>query len=94
MTKNIKAVIATLNSEVKVIPGHGPLSTLTDLKDYSHMLETTSAIVKEALDEGMSLQQIQAKGFPGRWKSWGAGFIDERKWIKMVYISLKAGEHS
>ncbi|OUR88573.1 hypothetical protein A9Q81_23570 [Gammaproteobacteria bacterium 42_54_T18] len=94
MITNIKSVIETLDPKVKVIPGHGPLSSLSDLKEYSHMLETTSAIVKEAIDEGMSLKQAQAKGFPGRWKSWGAGFIDEKKWIKMVYTSLKAGEHS
>ena len=94
MINNIKAVIATLDSNVKVIPGHGPLSKLSDLKDYSHMLETTSAIVKEAVDEGLSLKQIQAKGLPGRWKSWGEGFIDEKKWIRMVYTSLKAREHA
>lgn len=94
MINNIKAVIATLDSNVKVIPGHGQLSKLSDLKDYRHMLEATSAIVKEAVDEGLSLTQIQAKGFPGRWKSWGEGFIDEKKWIKMVYESLKAREHA
>ncbi|MBV1921648.1 MAG: hypothetical protein KUG73_13295, partial [Pseudomonadales bacterium] len=93
MTNNIKAIIATLDPNVKVIPGHGPLSTLSDLKDYGYMLEATSATVKEAVDEGLSLKEIQAKGLPDRWKSWGEGFIDEDKWIETILISLKVKEH-
>lgn len=91
---NIKAVIAKLDANVKVIPGHGALSTLDDLKGYYHMLETTSAIVKDAIDQGLTLKQAQEKGLPGRWKSWGEGFIDEKMWIKMVYDSFKARERA
>lgn len=89
MTKNIEAVITKMNKDTKVIPGHGPLSTLKDVKTYHKMLVKTTAIVKRAMDKGKSLEDIKKKGLPSKWKSWGNGFIKEGVWITLVYTSLK-----
>lgn len=90
MAKNIELIVGQLNAEVKVIPGHGPLSNLDDLKGYHQMLVETTKIIQAAIDQGLTLEAIQKQGLPAKWKSWGAGFIKQDTWIKTVYSSLTA----
>ncbi len=89
LAANVGKVIATLPADVKIIPGHGPLSTLDDLKHYHRMLEDTIATVKKAKDSGRSLDQVKEAGFAAEWKDWGGGFINAGAWAEIVYNSLK-----
>lgn len=90
LTKNIAAVIAKLPADVKIIPGHGSLSTLDDVKAYHGMLVETTAIVQERIDAGMSLEKIQEEGLPETWDSWGSGYIDTPTWLETLHQSLTA----
>lgn len=85
----VKAVIRQLPEDVKVIPGHGPLSTLDDLRTYQEMLEESVAFVRVRMEAGLSLEEIQAEGVPERWAGWSWGFIDAGRWIEIVHGSLQ-----
>jgi len=85
---NIAAVIERLPPTVKVIPGHGPISTLEDVKAYHRMLVETTEIVRRRIMAGQSLVAIQSKGLPAEWQFWGTGFISVEMWIKTLYRSL------
>ncbi len=85
MTKNVGDIIARLPADVKIIPGHGPLSTLDDLKAYHRMLIETAAIVLNGIGAGKTLAQLKAEGLPERWQSWGTGFIKTDAWIETIY---------
>jgi glyoxylase-like metal-dependent hydrolase (beta-lactamase superfamily II) len=93
LAKNVEQVIGQLPADVKIIPGHGPLSTLDDLRAYHRMLVETTGVVRQRMAAGKSLDQIKAEGLPDQWKSWGSGFIATDRWIEIVYRSLskKAG---
>jgi hypothetical protein len=39
------------DKDVKVIPGHGALSNLDDVREFTKMLKETSAVVQKALAE-------------------------------------------
>jgi hypothetical protein len=73
---------------VKIIPGHGPISTVDDLKKYHQMLVETTAIVRKKMQDGKDLKQIQAEGFADEWKEWGSGFVNASRWIEIIYKSL------
>ncbi len=88
MTKNVGEVIAMLPADVKIIPGHGPLSNLDGLKLYQRMLRETTDIVRKQMKSGKTLEQIKAAGLPVEWKDWGTGFIKTDKWIDTIYQSL------
>jgi len=90
LTKNVAAVIAKLPEGVKVIPGHGTLSTLDDVKVYHRMLVETTAIVQKRIEAGMSLEKIQEEGLPETWDSWGSGYIDTDSWLETLHQSLTA----
>ncbi|MEE9234511.1 MAG: hypothetical protein V3U28_03610, partial [Candidatus Acidoferrales bacterium] len=88
LTKNIAEVIKKLPADVKFIPGHGPVSTLDDLKTYHRMLIETTNIVREAMAAGKSLEEIKAVGLPEEWSSWGSGFIPAERWLETIHASL------
>lgn len=88
LTRNIGELIGKLPADVKIIPGHGALGTLDDLKKYHRMLTQTTDIVRQRIKAGKTLAQAKAEGLPDEWKSWGNGFIKTDRWIETVYRSL------
>jgi cyclase len=90
LIKNISDIIAKLPANVKLIPGHGPLSNLDDLKLYHRMLVETTDVVRKGMASGKTLEQIKKEGLPAEWKSWGSGFINTDTWIEIIHRSLSA----
>jgi len=90
LTKNVGEIITKIPPGAKLIPGHGPLSTIEDLKNYHNMLVTTTDIVRQKIAAGKTLDQIKTEGLPDTWKPWGTGFIKTDLWLEIVYRSLTA----
>lgn len=88
MAKNIGEIIAKLPADVKIIPGHGTLGTIDDLKNYQQTLVETIAIVEKGMKENKPLDQLKKEGLPDKYKSWGSGFIKTDSWIETIYKSL------
>ncbi len=87
MAKNIGNVIAKLPANVKIIPGHGPLSTIEDMKKFHQMLIETSDIVSKQIKAGKSLDEIKAAGLPAKYDSLSKGFVTTPIWIETIYKS-------
>jgi glyoxylase-like metal-dependent hydrolase (beta-lactamase superfamily II) len=88
LTKNVGEIITKIPAGAKLIPGHGPLSTIDDLKLYHRMLLETTDVVRKKVAAGKTLDQIKSEGLPDEWKSWGTGFIKTDQWIELIHISL------
>lgn len=88
LAKNIGEILGKLPTGVKLIPGHGAISTPDDLKLYHRMLLETTDIVRKKMAAGKTLAQIQTEGLPEEWKSWGTGFIKTDRWIETIHQSL------
>ena len=87
LIKNIGEIISQTPSDAKLIPGHGAISTLNDLKTYHQMLVETADVVRKAMDNKKSLEEIQKAGLPEKYKTWGDGFIKPDVWIKTIFGS-------
>ncbi len=93
LIKHIEKLLAELPPDVKLIPGHGPLSDIDDLKTYHQTLVATTDMIRDQIEAGKSLEEIKSAGLPKKWRSWGAGFISTGRWIEIVYQSLaKVGD--
>jgi len=79
---------AQLPADVKVIPGHGALSNLDDVREFVKMLKETSTAVQKALNEHKTLEQMKQEKILEPWKKWSGGFIDSDKFIETLYNSL------
>ena len=88
LTKNIGEIIPKIPAGAKLIPGHGPLSTIDDLKLFHRMLLETTDVVRKKVAAGKTLDQIKTEGLPDEWKSWGTGFIKTDQWIELIHVSL------
>ena len=55
MIEAMDKATAQLPADVKVIPGHGALSNLDDVRAFTKMLRETSAVVQKALDDHKTL---------------------------------------
>jgi glyoxylase-like metal-dependent hydrolase (beta-lactamase superfamily II) len=93
-TKNVETVLAQLPPNTKVIPGHGPLSTLEDLKAYHRMLVGTTDFVRKQIAAGKNLDAIKAEGFPDQWKPFGTGFVKAEMWIEAIHKGLTSEKGS
>ena len=88
MIAAMEKVSAQLTSDVKVIPGHGALSNLDDVRAYTKMLRETSAAVQKALDEKKTLEQMKQEKILEPWKKWSGEPVDNDKFIETLYNSL------
>lgn len=90
LIENIGKVITDLPPDVKIIPGHGRLSGIEELKRYHRMLKETSRLVREGIGAGKTLEELQQEGLSETWASWGSGFVSTERWIDLLYRSYSA----
>ncbi len=84
----MEKVSAELPMDVKVIPGHGAVSNLDDVRAFVTMLKDTSAAVQNAIDKHQTLEQMKQEKILDPWKKWSGEFIDSDKFIETLYHSL------
>ena len=100
LVAGLEAVVAQLPPDVKVIPGHGKVSTLDDVRRFIAMVKDSRAAVEKALAAGRTVEQMKASGLLDPWKSYGPVPADQwldsvGKWLETIVNELKglpAGE--
>ncbi|MGA2355066.1 MAG: MBL fold metallo-hydrolase [Terriglobales bacterium] len=95
MIDAVESVIARVPADVKVIPGHGQVSSLDDLQAYLTMLKATRDAVAHALKDGKTLDQMKQAKVLDPWKKYSGEFVTEDAFLETLYISLteqKSGE--
>lgn len=96
MIDAVDKVLAQVPADVKIIPGHGPLSGVTEVRDFQQMLRDTLAAVESAMKKGMTLDQMKEQKILAKWDSYGSGdkFVKTDVWIETIYADLsgKKGE--
>jgi len=88
MIAAMEKVSAQLPPDVKVIPGHGALSNLDDVRAFTKMLKETSAAVQKSIDEHKTLEQMKQEKILAPWAKWSGEFLDADKFIDTLYNSL------
>ena len=94
MIAAVDDVVGKLPADVKVIPGHGPISNLDDVRKFSAMLKATLAAVQNALKQGKTLDQMKQEKILAPWDKWSGDFIKTDGFIETLYDDLtgKLGE--
>ncbi len=87
LINNLTALLNHIPADAKLIPGHGPLATISDLKTYREALIDTSNLIQAAMKKKKTLDQIKKDGLPEKFTSFGTGFIKTDQWIETVYKS-------
>jgi len=88
MIDAVEKVIPQLPPDVKVIPGHGPVSNLDDVRAYLKMLKDTRDAVQSALKQSKTLEQMKQEKILDPWKKYSGDFISEDAFLETLYNSL------
>jgi len=88
MADGLEKAIAQLPADVKVIPGHGQLSNLEDVRAYIQMLKDTTATVQKAMAAKKGVEQMKQEKILAPWAKWSNDFVKEDTFIETVYNSL------
>jgi glyoxylase-like metal-dependent hydrolase (beta-lactamase superfamily II) len=88
MIEALEMALASVPADVKVIPGHGALSTVADVRDFVKMLKDTRAAVEKEVKAGKTLQQIQQAKVLAPWQKWSGQFVSSDLFIETLYNEL------
>ena len=88
LVDGVESVIAQLPADVKVIPGHGKISTLDDVRRFLTMVKDSRAAVQKALAAGRTLEQMKAAGVLDPWKGYSGDFVSSEKWLETLVNEL------
>ncbi len=88
MIDAMEKATAQLPADVKVIPGHGALSNLDDVRAFTKMLKETSAVVQKALNDHKTLEQMKQEKILAPWDKFSGSFVNSDGFIETLYNSL------
>jgi cyclase len=88
MIAALENALTQLPKDVKVIPGHGALATLDDVRSFLTMLKETRAVVEKAVKAGKTLQQLQQEKVLAQWEKYSGQFVSTDLFIETLYNEL------
>jgi cyclase len=88
MIAAMEKATAQLPADVKVIPGHGALSNLDDVRAFTKMLKETSAAVEGALKAHKTLDQMKQEKILAPWQKFSGDFVNTDAFTETLYNSL------
>jgi len=84
-------VLRKAQADAKIVPGHGELAGMADLRTYTQMLKDTTAAVASALRANKTLAQMKQEHILAAWSerySPPKAFVDTDAFIDTLYNSL------
>jgi len=88
MIAALEQIVRELPPDVKVIPGHGPVSNLDDVRRFTTMLKDTKAVVEKGIKQGKSIDQLKQESVLAPWQKWSGDFITSEQWLVTLYNDL------
>jgi glyoxylase-like metal-dependent hydrolase (beta-lactamase superfamily II) len=87
----VDRVLGMSDDNTRIIPGHGPLASKSDLVAYRAMLAGTIGNIKKLVSEGKNLDAVVAAKPTAEFdERWGKGFVPPARYIEMVMKGLGA----
>ena len=84
-------VLSISNEQTRIIPGHGPVASKTDLAAYRAYLADVVGKVQVAIKAGKTLAQVQVmKPSAAYDATYGGAFVKPDAFVAAIYASLKS----
>ena len=86
---SLDRILVQTNERTRIVPGHGPVASPTDLREYRDMLVQVRQSIKSLIAAGKTTDEAVAvaptRDFDARW---GQGYVSADAFVKMVFTSL------
>ncbi|MCU1301844.1 MAG: fold metallo-hydrolase [Candidatus Sulfotelmatobacter sp.] len=92
MIHSLDQILAQTDEQTKIVPGHGPVATRSDLQNYRDMLAQLRQRIKVLVAAGKTIDEavaaVPTKDFDAEW---GQGYVSPDVFVRMVFTSLSEG---
>jgi cyclase len=85
LISDIEQIIPQLKPDTKVIPGHGPLGNVEDLKAYLAFLRDSYAIVQAGVEQHKTLEELKKEHVLAKYDKWSWDAIKADDFIEDLY---------
>jgi cyclase len=82
-------VASMVPADAKLIPGHGEIASVDDLREYTKMMKDTLAVVQKAMANHETLEQMKSEKILAPWQKYSGAFVSADAWIETIYNSPK-----
>ena len=85
----VNDVLSRIDGATRIIPGHGPLATRSDLITYRDMLQGVYGAIQAEVAAGKTLEQAIEADPLAEWnEAWGQAFIRPERMVRLVWASV------
>jgi len=92
MIHSLDEILARIDVQTKIVPGHGHVAARADLEEYRDMLVQVRQRIVDLIAAGKTIDEAVAaaptKQFDAKW---GSGYVPPNVFTKMVFSSLTYG---
>jgi len=88
LIESLDVILGQVPADAKVIPGHGPVTGVAELRSYRGMLDGVVAAVRKGLASGKTVEQMQKEKVLAPWEDWGKGFVNADNFLAVVAEDL------
>ncbi len=91
MLADADLMIQAVDGKTKIIPGHGPMATLDDLRTFRDMLAGVNERVSKLVSAGQTLEQVTAAEPTKPYdEKFGKGFLKPADFVHILYAGKTA----
>lgn len=91
MLASANRLLALVDDDTRIVPGHGPLAKKPDLVEFRNMVQDSRDRVAKLIADGKTLDQVMAaKPLADWYAKRGGDDMRTDAWVRYVYQSLKA----
>lgn len=91
---NVEKVLAEAPAGARVIPGHGDVTGIPELKAWVQGLKEQRALVQAGLEKKKTADQLKKEKLLAKWDKWSTPFVDSDKWLEALVKDLQAPQPS
>jgi len=88
LIESVDVILGQIPADAKVIPGHGPVTGVAELRSYRGMLDGVVAAVRKGLASGKTVEQMKKEKVLAPWEEWGKGFVNADTFLATVAEDL------
>jgi len=89
MIYSLDRVLMQTDEHTKIVPGHGPVATRSDLRHYRDMLVQVRQRIKVLVGAGKAMNEaVDAAPTKDFDAEWGRGYVSPDVFVRMVFTSL------
>jgi cyclase len=95
MIHSLDQILAKTDGQTRIVPGHGPIASRSDLQEYRDMLVQVQQRIKILVNAEKTMDEaVAAAPTKDLDAKWGGGYVSPNVFVRMVFTSLIGSDNT